>query len=179
MSRCSSSAKGAQSAVSYVSHSLLPFCANRYLASWNALREIRHALLIDSAGHRDTSTLAAVAAAQRRSDMGITTSTNVILVREPEEVHGAFPLADLTAGPEFIGCEDHVKSFDVDCPQCADCPVNVRAFMRERACGDSSRTCGVIEWLRVKVQHSTEPRLSTPSVRCTTCNVWCGNVCQA
>jgi hypothetical protein len=135
----------------------LPLCANRYLASWNVLREIRHALLIDSAGHRGTSTLGAAAAAQRRSDMGIRTSTNVILMREPEEVHGAFLLEDLTEGgvcPELIGCECHVKSFDVDCPQCADCPLNVREFMLERVCGDAAKTYGVIEWLRVKVHHT-------------------------
>jgi hypothetical protein len=82
------------------------------------------------------------------------TTTNIILMREPESIHGEMSLKEITElCPVNIGCaeKDHVKAFDESCDFCASCPVSVRTFMQEQvfAC------CSVIDWLRVKVRVPT------------------------
>ena len=132
----------------------LVFLSEGYYSSWNALREMRHALLVNSAGEWGNSsagTLAAVEAYERRRGLGVKTSTNIILMREPAKIHGAMSIESIVnTCPEKIGCEQHVLHFDDNCQHCAEFPLNVREFIHERtriALGDDH---GVITWQRVK-----------------------------
>jgi hypothetical protein len=147
----------------------LLFLTDGYFASWNVLREVRHAVMIDVASPH--ATRASNEAAQRRRAAAldaISTSTNIIVVLEREEIHNVLPLDKmLLQCPEFIGCEDHVNKYDEQCSRCLECPVNIRKHLQARAQpkGGSDKVAvserlqtdggavaagGVVTWMRAK-----------------------------
>jgi hypothetical protein len=131
----------------------LMFLSRGYFASWNCLREVRHALMVHL-GCQDgfAHTAQSQEAADRRHAMGVHVSSSVVLVRETDEaMHGGQPMeAILQACPERIGCTDHANSYDGACGECLGFSVDVRAALAQHAAG-AGPGLGVIEWRRVQL----------------------------
>jgi hypothetical protein len=130
----------------------LMFLSRGYFASWNCLREVRHALMVHQGGQAGfTHTALTQAVTDRRRDLGAHMSSSVVLVRETDEaMHGGLPIDELLkAAPGKIGCADHVFSFDGGCEGCAGFSVDVRAALAQHAAG-TGPGLGVIEWRRMQ-----------------------------
>ena len=95
-------------------------------------------------------------AVSRRDEANIVTSTNIMLVHEPEKIHGTsrqfahtqwWPQDETDAFcpggvpldehfgeqcPERIGCTNHVMEYDPACPDCEGLPIDVRKYLQRR-----------------------------------------------
>jgi hypothetical protein len=130
----------------------LMFLSRGYFASWNCLREVRHAMLVHLGGQDGFAHTALTQAADdRRRELGNSVSSSIVLVRETDEVmHGGQPIDDLLqACPEHIGCADHVFSYDGGCEACSGFGVGVRATLAQHV-ASSGPGLGVVEWRRAQ-----------------------------
>jgi hypothetical protein len=127
----------------------LLFLSSKYFDSWNCLREVRQAVLLDE--ERQLRWESGGGAAGAGTGTGAGAASRTILMRETAATHGAEQMESLLGQcPEYIGCSEHVKHYQGGRGGCVECGrgvTSVREFLRAHSQNPAQP---VLQWVRAK-----------------------------